>query len=134
MTFSKPHGQVFWFQTRIPGLNYALLSRDGNWNEWFNSMGIKKRNGVFRRACDGHARVDRAGSAPDSRLTLGEYGSQELGAGRAPESTTERQGWVVVKWGFGFRLPSSQSCLFPLLGQISLSVPLFPRLKKKEVI
>lgn len=97
MTFSKPYGQVFWFQTRIPGFNYVLLSREGNWDEWFNSMGIKERNGVFRRAHEGHARVDRAASSPDSRVALGEHGRPELRAGKSPGSTTEWQGPVVVK-------------------------------------
>lgn len=92
MTFSKPHGQ-----TRIPGFNYVLLSREGNWDEWFNSMVIKERNEVFRRAHEGHARVDRAASSPDSRVALGEYGRPELRAGKSPGSTSEWQGPVVVK-------------------------------------
>lgn len=63
MTFSKLCHQAFWLQTRTPGLNQVLLLRGSSWAEWFSSIGIKERNGIFRRAHEGHGRVDRAGSA-----------------------------------------------------------------------
>lgn len=100
-------------------------------------MGIKERNG----AREGHARVDRAGSDPDSWASLGEDGSKELRAGGLqgaphslclhPQSGSVRQG-LDEALVLDCQAPSLASSLS--VGKLlHISVPLFPHLNKREL-